>query len=72
MLNLLLRQHVSAFALGHHQVSTCIRRRTIQRVVYIATIIYVDNTMYSSPSDTRRVLMMAQCKGRNMLPQQQI
>ena len=28
MLNLLLRQHVSVFALGHHQVSTCIKRRT--------------------------------------------
>jgi len=27
-------------------------------------------TLYSSPSDTRRDLMMAQCKGRNMLPQQ--
>jgi len=60
MLNLLLRQHVSAFALGYHQVSTCIRRRTLQRVVY--------NTLYSS--DTRRDLMMAQCKGRNMLSQQ--
>ena len=42
MLNLLLGQHVSAFALGHHQVSTCIRRRTIQCVVYIATRDLVD------------------------------
>jgi len=29
MLNLLLRKYVSAFALGHHQVLKCIRRRTI-------------------------------------------
>ena len=27
----------------------------------------VNNTLYSSPSDTRRDLMMAQCKARNML-----
>jgi len=31
---------------------------------------YVNNTLYSYPSDTRRDLMMAQCKGRNMLSQQ--
>jgi len=57
--------------------------KDIQCVVYIATIIYhiineisldnscyVNNTLYSSPSDTRQDLMMAQCKGRNMLSQQ--
>jgi len=41
MLILLLRQHVSDFALGHHQVATCIRRRILQ-CVYIATNIYGD------------------------------
>jgi hypothetical protein len=33
---LLLRQHVSALALGHHQVSNCVLKETIQRSIYIA------------------------------------
>ena len=38
MLNLLPRQHVSTFALDHHQISTCIRRRTIQCVQVHVTV----------------------------------
>jgi hypothetical protein len=33
---LLLRQHVSALALGHHQVSICVLKETIQCSIYIA------------------------------------
>jgi hypothetical protein len=36
---LLLRQHVSALALGHHQVSICVSKETIQCSIYIAHII---------------------------------
>jgi hypothetical protein len=32
---LLLRQHVSALALGHHQVSNCVLKGTIQCSIYI-------------------------------------
>jgi len=44
---LLLRQHVSALALGHHQVSNCVSEETIQCNIHIALIIQrdlVDNT----------------------------
>jgi hypothetical protein len=33
---LLLRQHVSALAFGHHQVSNCVLKETIQCSIYIA------------------------------------
>jgi hypothetical protein len=33
---LLLRQHVSALALGHHQVSNCVLKETIRCSIYIA------------------------------------
>ena len=43
---LLLTQHVSALALGHHQVSNCVSEDTIQCSIHIARIIQrglVDN-----------------------------
>jgi hypothetical protein len=39
---LLLRQHVSALALGHHQVSNCVSKEAIQCSIYIAHIIQRD------------------------------
>ena len=39
---LLLRQHVSALALGHHQVSNCVSEDTIQCSMHIAHIIQRD------------------------------
>jgi len=33
---LLLKQHVSALALGHHQVSNCVSGETIQCSMHIA------------------------------------
>ena len=39
---LLLRQHVSALALGHLQVSNCVSKETIQCSIYIARIIQRD------------------------------
>jgi len=39
---LLLRQHVSAFALGHHQVSNCVSEETIQCSIQITFIIQRD------------------------------
>jgi hypothetical protein len=33
---ILLRQHVSALELGHHQVSNCVLKETIQCSIYIA------------------------------------
>ena len=39
---LLLRQHVSALALGHHQVSNCVSEETIQCSMHIAHIIQRD------------------------------
>jgi len=39
---LLLRQHVSALAPGHHQVSTCVSEETIQCSIDIANNIQRD------------------------------
>jgi len=39
---LLLRQHVSALAMGHHQVSNCASEETIQCSISIAHIIQRD------------------------------
>ena len=39
---LLLRQHVSALALGHHQVSNCASEETIQCSIRLARIIQRD------------------------------
>ena len=39
---LLLRQHVSALALGHHQVSNCASEETIQCSIRISHIIQCD------------------------------
>jgi len=39
---LLLRQHVSALALGHHQVSNCASEETTQCSIRIAHIIQRD------------------------------
>jgi len=39
---LLLRQHVSALALGHHQVSDCVSEETIQCGIHISHIIQRD------------------------------
>jgi N-glycosylase/DNA lyase len=39
---LLLRQHVSALALGHHQVSNCVSEETIQCSIHIVHIIQRD------------------------------
>jgi hypothetical protein len=39
---LLLRQHVSALALGHHQVSNCVSEETIQCSTHMARIIQRD------------------------------
>ena len=39
---LLLKQHVSALALGHHQVSNCASEETIQCSIRIAHIIQRD------------------------------
>jgi len=36
---LLLRQHVSALSLGHHQVSNCVSEETIQYSMHIAHIV---------------------------------
>jgi hypothetical protein len=36
---LLLRQHVSALALGHHQVSNCVSEETKQCSMHIAHIV---------------------------------
>jgi len=40
--HLLLRQHVSALALGHHQVPNCATEETIQCSIRIAHIIQRD------------------------------
>jgi hypothetical protein len=42
MLNLLLRQHVSALTLGHHQVSTRVSVETILCSMHIAHIVQRD------------------------------
>jgi len=39
---LLLRQHVSALALGHHQVLNCVLEETIQCSILLAHIIQRD------------------------------
>jgi hypothetical protein len=39
---LLLRQHVSALALGHHQVSHCLSEDTIQSSMHVVRIIQRD------------------------------
>ena len=39
---LLLRQHVSALALGHRQVSNCISKEAIQCSIYVAHVIQRD------------------------------
>jgi hypothetical protein len=39
---LLLRQHVSALALGNHQVSNCVSEETIQCSIHIAHIVQRD------------------------------
>ena len=48
---LLLRQHISVLALGHHQVSNCVSGETIQYSMHIAHVIQrdlVDNvTIYN-------------------------
>ena len=36
---LLIRQHVSNLALGHHQVSNCVSEETVQCSMHIAHII---------------------------------
>jgi predicted RNA-binding protein with PUA-like domain len=46
---LLLRQHVSALALGHYQVSNCASEETIQCSIGVAHVIlhdFVDNVTF--------------------------
>jgi hypothetical protein len=43
---ILLRKHVSALALGHHQVSNCVLKETIQNGIYIARNIQRDLVGY--------------------------
>ena len=87
---LLLRQHVSALALGHHQVHLVHNNAHFTYRVFMPHIAYflvfitlaspdncqwlryqrdlaANTTLYSLLCGTIRDLMMAQCKGRNML-----
>jgi len=62
---LLLRQHVSALALGHHQVSNCASEETIQCSICNEISLQLTHCIVSSEAQFET--LMAQWKGQNIL-----